>query len=302
MKATIQKKKYITVSDDQFTYYHKVTRECGILLFRWSMISKYVCEPLYAYTFQNYYGRLGEVTTSDKTLSVKENTEEDVEEEFRRDSVFIKISSEDIFKSSFLKIPGCVLIDVHVCFKRFYPCLEVEKESSLKFYLKLCELESKADMHFNRLWNYYSEAKNGNIHEVANYCIIDTLRCQKLVVKRNVINDYREVAFIAYISLFDTHYRANGMKVRNLLNAYATKHNMLFSTIYHKDKEKGKYPGAYVFPPIKGIENKRHVTGLDFASLYPSLIMAYNLSPEKLILSHEEADNVHEKGNELYEI
>ena len=30
--------------------------------------------------------------------------------------------------------------------------------------------------------------------------------------------------------------------------------------------------------------------------------MAYNLSPEKLILSHEEADNVCEKGNKLYEI
>jgi len=77
---------------------------------------------------------------------------------------------------------------------------------------------------------------------------------------------------------------------------------MLFSTIYHKDKEKGKYPGVYVFPPIKDIENKRPVTGLDFASLYPSLIMAYNLSPEKLILSREEADNVRKKENELYEI
>src|SRR6266540_5643869 len=57
MKA-IQKKKYITASDDQFTYYHKVAYECGILLSGWSMISKYVCEsegrnnPLCAYTFR----------------------------------------------------------------------------------------------------------------------------------------------------------------------------------------------------------------------------------------------------------
>ncbi|PKK58841.1 DNA/RNA polymerase [Rhizophagus irregularis] len=250
-----------------------------------------------------------DVTTSNKSSSAKENTEEDVEEEFRRDSVFIKVSTEDIFKSSFLKIPGCVPINVRACFKRLYPRSEVEKESSFKFYLKLCGLESKADMPFNRLWNYYSEAKKGssditvrNMHEVANYCIIDALRYQELIVKRNVINDYREVASIAYVSLFDTHYRANGMKVRNLLGAYATKRNMLVSTICHKDKEKGKYPGAYVFPPIKGIENKRPVTGLDFVSLYFSLIMAYNLSPEKLILRREEAVNVHEKGNELYEI
>ncbi len=93
------------------------------------------------------------MTTSNETLSMKENIEEDVEEEFRRDSVFIKVSLKDIFKSSFLKIPGCVLIDIHACFKRLYPCSEVKKESSLKFYLKLYGLKSKADMYFNRLWN-----------------------------------------------------------------------------------------------------------------------------------------------------
>ena len=51
------------------------------------------------------------------------------------------------------------------------------------------------------------------MHEVVNYCIIDALRCQELLVKLSVINDYKEVASIAYVSLFDAHYRANGMKV-----------------------------------------------------------------------------------------
>src|SRR6266540_7390398 len=155
------------------------------------------------------------MTTSDEILSVKENTEEDVEEEFKRDFVFIKVSSKDIFKSSFFKIPGCVLIDVRACFKRLYSRSEVEKKSSLKFYLKLCGLESKADMPFNKLWNYYFEAKElfsditaRNMHKVANYCIIDALHCQELIIKYNVINDYREVISIAYVSLFDTHYRA----------------------------------------------------------------------------------------------
>ncbi|CAG8507115.1 18062_t:CDS:1, partial [Cetraspora pellucida] len=123
-----------------------------------------------------------------------------------------------------------------------------------------------------------------------------------LAIKRNVINDYREVASIAYVSLFDTHYRANRMKIRNLLGAYATKRNMLFSTICHKDKEKGKYPKAYVFSLIKSIENKHSITDLDFTSLYLSLIMTYNLSFEKSILSCEEANNIHRREIELYEI
>src|SRR5436305_15228160 len=121
--------------------------------------------------------------------------------------------------------------------------------------------------------------------EVANYCIIDVLHCQELLVKLSVINDYREVASIAYVSLFDAHYRANGMKVRNLLGAYAIKRDIVFSTRVCENIEKGKYPGAYIFLPKKGIKTKRPVTGLDFASLYPSLIMTYNLSPEKFILS-----------------
>ncbi|PKC69124.1 hypothetical protein RhiirA1_456385 [Rhizophagus irregularis] len=76
-------------------------------------------------------------------------------------------------------------------------------------------------MSFNRLWKFYSNAIEQfcketarNIHEVVNYY---ALRYQELVVKRNVINDYREVALIAYVFLFDAHYQANGMKVRNLL-------------------------------------------------------------------------------------
>ena len=49
--------------------------------------------------------------------------------------------------------------------------------------------------------------------KVANYCIIDALYCQELMVKLSVINDYREIASISHVSLFDSHYRANGMKV-----------------------------------------------------------------------------------------
>ena len=261
----------------------------------------------------NYYGKIG--VKSKNSFQIKKGDTDNNEEEIDRiQSIIIKINPEDNYISTFLKIPGCVPIDVRACFMKLYPRAEVDKKSSLAFYLKLCGLDSKADMPYNKMWKIYSEAKESvslnkshpstiqNMCEVAHYCIIDALRCQELMVKRNVINDYREVASIAYVSLFDSHYRANGMKVRNLLGAYATKRNILFSTRQCKNIEKGKYPGAYVFPPRKGIETKRPVTGLDFASLYPSLIMAYNLSPEKMILTYSEADIVQKNRNNLHKI
>ncbi|RIA82476.1 hypothetical protein C1645_835302 [Glomus cerebriforme] len=66
--------------------------------------------------------------------------------------------------------------------------------------------------------------------------------------------------------------------------------------------ETGKYPGAYVFSSIKVLENKCPVTSLDFASLYPNFIITYNLSPDKIILSEEQALSVKCSGKKLHKI
>ncbi|CAI2165477.1 2116_t:CDS:2 [Funneliformis geosporum] len=227
-----------------------------------------------------YCGKIG--TKSENNFMMKgkkKNTDEEgiiwgsgEEVEKKKDymgAIKIKITAEEDFFSSFLKLPQCVLIDIRVCLKKRYPHSEVEKEGGKK---RPSPLTAR------------------KMREVANYYIIDALRCQELLVKLSQINNYREVASIAHVFLFDSHYRANGMKVRNLLGAYAFKRDIVFSSRVCENIEKGKYPGAYVFPPEKVIETRRPVKGLDFALLYPSLIMAYNLSPDKIILTHEEAD------------
>ncbi|RIA81377.1 hypothetical protein C1645_837120, partial [Glomus cerebriforme] len=140
------------------------------------------------------------------------------------------------------------------------------------------------------------------MHEVAKYCIIDALSCQWLMIKHNAINKYREVASVAFLSLFDAHYFVGGMKVCNLLSASVWQIGILTSMILSQQTETGKFPEAYVFPPVKGLENRRPVTGLDFASLYLSLIMTYNLSPDKIILSQKHAVSVEKSDKRLHKI
>ncbi|CAI2177531.1 19353_t:CDS:2 [Funneliformis geosporum] len=100
----------------------------------------------------------------------------------------------------------------------------VEEKRSLKFFLKKCDLDTKADMPYDKI------------------CI--TL--PGAFVKLSQINDYRGVTFIAHVSLFNSHYRANRMKIRNLLDAYAFKRDMIFSSRVCENIEKGKYPSASV--------------------------------------------------------
>lgn len=321
----------------------------------------------------------------------------------------IKISPEETYLCSYLSVPGCVMLDVRAAFKKLYPKSEAPKSSSLKFYLEACGLPGKADMPIPRMNRYYEAALETEgepdaaaaegMRAVLHYCTIDARRCPQLLIKRNVVNDLREVASIAFVSLADAHYYAGGMKVCNLLGAYATRRSLLMSMIALERTETGKYPGAYVFPPEKGLvpdpghlaaidaaaaalrtvvgaaavvnlaraegvrqnaanavkvageeaklgaevtlaeaeaalqrevaavaaEAKadsgrvaelqlalvaafrefaadRPVTGLDFSSLYPSIIMTYNLSPEKILLHQAEADYWAARGRDLHRI
>jgi DNA polymerase elongation subunit (family B) len=180
----------------------------------------------------------------------------------RRDQK-IKISPEEVYYSTYLKVPGCVPIDIRACYKKLFPKSETPKAGSLKFYLEISGLSGKVDMPIKRLWRYYEAARETegepdaeaaeHMREGLHYCNEDGRRCQQLQVRRNVINDYREVASLAFVSMYDSHYYAGGMKVCNLLGAHAWRRGMLASFLAREREEAGKYPGAYVFPPEKGL-------------------------------------------------
>lgn len=161
--------------------------------------------------------------------------------------------------------------------------------------------------------------------DVGYYCVIDCVRPQQLYVKRTIIPDKRELSNMSYVSLYDSFYRADGMKVCNLIGAYCHKRDIAFSNA-RSDKtesEKDHYPGAWVFIPNRGLHSDgwieivivhpdgrkqlvkircRPITGLDFASLYPSLMMAYNISPDRVVYCMETAEELMQEGYNLHHI
>jgi len=167
--------------------------------------------------------------------------------------------------------------------------------------------------------------RNANdMADVGYYCVIDCLRPQQLFVKRTIIPDKRELSNMSYVSLYDSFYRADGMKVCNLIGKYCFSRDIAFSNRSSRksDSEKDHYPGAWVFPPNRGLHSDgwvtikvpvdgkmvtkrvrcRPITGLDFASLYPSLMMAYNLSPDMVVYTLERANQLAAEGYSIHHI
>lgn len=135
--------------------------------------------------------------------------------------------------------------------------------------------------------------------KVGIYCLRDAAACIDLLLKVNTIPDFREFVNKARCPLEDAFYKADGIKVRNcILNAarkeewgcWPKKYALVFSTYtpYTFGGNKGPkkcFPGGYVRFPEKGVyakDSDRPCSGLDAESLYPSIIRAFNISPEYL--------------------
>jgi DNA polymerase elongation subunit (family B) len=140
--------------------------------------------------------------------------------------------------------------------------------------------------------------------DVAYYCVIDCIRPQQLYVKRAIIAEKRAISNKSYVTLYDGFYRAGGMKARNLLGKECAKNNIAFSNKSKHDSEntRNHFEGGWVFPPKRGLNNRRPVTGIDFNSLYPSLIMTYNLSIDTVVYTASEAAALEAEGYSIYHV
>jgi DNA polymerase elongation subunit (family B) len=139
---------------------------------------------------------------------------------------------------------------------------------------------------------------------VGYYCTIDCIRPQQLCVKRVIIMDKRELGTSSSTNLYDSIYRADGMRVRNCLGGISKKLGYAFSNgkCHKKDSDKDHYPGAWVFQPRKGLNNTHPVTGMDFESLYPNIMITYNYSPDMIVYDEERARELIALGYTLNKI
>ena len=221
-------------------------------------------------------------------------------------SLSIKIDSGFNLEVCFPYIEGCTPLDTMIWFKKLHPKFP---NTRLKTVLSHLNLDNKDPMdylamhyvfksHFQE--KEFEETGDFTISDVGKYCVIDAVRVQNILSKELYISNALALSTLSYLPPIYGFLRANGVKVRNMLHGFAYRMNIGTSEISrHNYGSKGKFPGAKVICPIKGIEKELPVTGLDFSSLYPSIIRAFNFSPEKFVKDKRLADKLIEEGKDL---
>ncbi|PXF45121.1 DNA polymerase delta catalytic subunit [Gracilariopsis chorda] len=153
--------------------------------------------------------------------------------------------------------------------------------------------QQKEDVHYSII----SDLQNGDEQtrrRLAVYCLKDALLPVKLMDKLLALTNYMEMSRVTGIPLGWLVSRGHMIKVVSLLHRKSHQVDLLVPDLKRNMGEAGasdgpQFEGATVIEPMKGYYRDPIAT-LDFASLYPSIIMAHNLCYSTLIrplhLSH----------------
>jgi DNA polymerase elongation subunit (family B) len=110
------------------------------------------------------------------------------------------------------------------------------------------------------------------------YNIIDVELVDRLEDKMKLIELALTMAYDAKVNYADVFYQVRMWD--NIIYTYLKKRNIVIPP-RNRERKDEKYAGAYVKEPIPGMYD--WVVSFDLNSLYPHLIMQYNISPETLL-------------------
>lgn len=119
---------------------------------------------------------------------------------------------------------------------------------------------------------------------VADYCAQDTLLPVRLLENRLIIENLIEMSKCVSVPISWLIRRGQQIKVYSQLQREFRKRGYLFpeELRFHKESLE-KYEGATVLNCERGIHMDNPTAGLDFKSLYPSIIIAHNLCITSLV-------------------
>tara|TARA_Y100001935_G_scaffold121641_1_gene100817 strand:- start:2229 stop:4700 length:2472 start_codon:yes stop_codon:yes gene_type:complete len=191
-------------------------------------------------------------------------------------------------KFNVFDIAGLTTLDYLELYKKF---TYKAQESYRLDYIAQVELGQKKLDHseFDTFKDFY----RGNWKKFVDYNIIDVELVDRLEDKMKLIELALTMAYTAKVNYVDVMYQVRMWDT--IIYNYLKRRNIVIPPKDRSEKD-SKFAGAYVKEPIPGKYD--WVVSFDLNSLYPHLIMQYNISPETLLPEKHPAATVDRILNE----
>ena len=138
---------------------------------------------------------------------------------------------------------------------------------------------------------------------IAKYCIQDCDLVLTLMSKLDTIVNARGMADVCHVPIQYIFLRGQGIKIYSTVVYNASRRNQILM-MQNNAVGDMSYEGAIVLPPKIGMYLDQPIPVLDFNSLYPSNMIAYNLSPDTLVYVktfNERGKKINQEGPDTIE-
>ena len=198
--------------------------------------------------------------------------------------LYKKLSSSALGDNELKLLPmsGRFIFDLFHEVKKGYKLDSYKLNSVAQLYLG----DQKLDMPPREIFARFQEGDPARLGEVADYCIKDTLLPHKLLAKLCILVNLVEMAKATSVPLCFLVERGQQIKVFSQLCKKAAELGFLVPVIYQGTLPEEGYEGATVLEAQSGAYYTP-ITALDFASLYPSIMMAHNLCYSTLVMDEK---------------
>jgi DNA polymerase elongation subunit (family B) len=139
---------------------------------------------------------------------------------------------------------------------------------------------SKDDVSPQEMFELHRHGGPEGRARVARYCIQDCDLVATLMGKLDTIVNARGMADVCKVPMQFVLTRGQGIKIFSAVVYYASQRDQIIRAMEILEGEGVSYEGAIVLPPKIGMYLDQPVSVLDFNSLYPTNMIAYNLSPD----------------------
>ena len=184
----------------------------------------------------------------------------------------------------YLDAEGRLFVDLLPLVKRDYKFSNYRLKTISAHFLKGL---TKEDLDAQGIFKCYRIGMKGGkkgakaLGVCGRYCVKDSILMNMLFEKLQTWIGLSEMATVVNIPIFHLYTRGQQVRVFSQVYKKCTHENICVEKDGYIPREDERYIGATVFPPVPGVYDR--VIPLDFSSLYPSTMIAYNLDFSTLV-------------------
>ena len=180
-----------------------------------------------------------------------------------------------------VKTPGIFQLDLLVQVKRDHKLSKYSLNAVSEHFLN----EYKVDLSPKEMFKKF-EMGSADRKIIGVYCVQDVNLPLRLINKLGTFTNLIEMAKVTWVPVSYLIERGQGIKVFSQL-CYTCKFEKMVIETFTKNRvssDDTAYVGATVLTAKTGAYINQPITGLDFASLYPTIMRAHNLCPSTLAI------------------